>query len=413
MHSNIFRILLLKVLMFGWEIIGRIERWFSKNKKVSLQKIKKITFNRADRIGDAIVTLPLLLLFAKYLKEKLQLEIELEVLSSKLNNFVFQEHPDFKNYYTISLAEIEINNYATPIMQLLKKYINNFLMLMKLKKKSTIASNASVFVDLIWDPNHIKHHYLNYQYIISCNLMPNNFITDYSLPKSYVGLSKDHLVDSYIKLLSWFFELWEDFEHYVYDHLDIFFTGYFPWEKDWILVFVGNKAFRNFSSLLREKLINSLAQRYPHINITVIDDHLNENYLPLSYHNFPENVSLVKNTFSLLEFREFAKKFQLIIGTDGGGMNLVRGLTNSITIYTLWNHYVWMKYPGNIVLKKGSLDKSFHYKKLDYKDQIATTIYKKSFLFPTLDYPLWDHYFDDFPVDELINHIHKFYANKF
>jgi hypothetical protein len=34
-------------------------------------------------------------------------------------------------------------------------------------------------------------------------------------------------------------------------------------------------------------------------------------------------------------------------------------------------------------------------------------------LFPTLDYPLWDHYFDDFPVDELINHIHKFYANKF
>jgi len=83
------------------------------------------------------------------LKEKLQLEIELEVLSSKLNNFVFQEHPDFKNYYTISLAEIEINNYATPIMQLLKKYINNFLMLMKLKKKSTIASNASVFVDLI------------------------------------------------------------------------------------------------------------------------------------------------------------------------------------------------------------------------------------------------------------------------
>ena len=204
MHSNIFRILLLKVLMFGWEIIGRIERWFSKNKKVSLQKIKKITFNRADRIGDAIVTLPLLLLFAKYLKEKLQLEIELEVLSSKLNNFVFQEHPDFKNYYTISLAEIEINNYATPIMQLLKKYINNFLMLMKLKKKSTIASNASVFVDLIWDPNHIKHHYLNYQYIISCNLMPNNFITDYSLPKSYVGLSKDHLVDSYIKLLSWF-----------------------------------------------------------------------------------------------------------------------------------------------------------------------------------------------------------------
>ena len=91
------KIIFLKIARYIAVMVWNIIRFFRWNKNINLKDIKKIIFNRKDRIWDAVITKPVIILFSKYVKEELWLDIEIEVECSKYNEFVFKEW-DWEKY---------------------------------------------------------------------------------------------------------------------------------------------------------------------------------------------------------------------------------------------------------------------------------------------------------------------------
>lgn len=386
------KIILLKVIRFFAVLAWNIIRFFRWNKNIDLKVIKKVIFNRKDRIWDAVITKPFIILFSKYVKEELKLDIEIEVECSKYNEFVFKEW-NWEKYYNLISSKEDISNTWINILWILKQ---QFINLFKTNSKENDIKDV-VYIDLVWNPSHIsqKKNHPNY-YFIWPNLFLNNTLLDYSLPENYVSWVKIKLVQSYINLILWCFKL-NNFEKYINDNIDEFYTDYNnSKDKKWILIFTWNKEYRNLSIETREDLIKDLSEKYNDKKITVIDDDSNIIYDWLKkIKDFPKNVQLNKNNFTLQKLKEQAKNYELIIWIDGWGFNYIRTCTNSITVYTIWNHNVWSIFTWNNKYKKTDLWNNWIMKKCSIDWKVFWYIYKESIALPTYDQHITKSLFDN------------------
>ena len=390
------KIILLKIVRDFALIIWNIVKFFRWNKNINLKNIKKIIINRKDRIWDAIISKPFIILFSKYIKEELKLDIEIHIECSKYNEFIFKEW-NYNNYYKLIKFEEEISNSWINIFGMVKQQFKTLF----LNKNKNDSKKDTVYIDLIWNPNHInknKNH-SNY-YFIGWNLFLNNYLLDYSLTENYVSWVHKNLIQSYIELISQCFKL-DDFEKYVNDNIDEMYPDYnYSKNKEWILIFVWCKEYRNLNIKTRESLIKTLCTKYPNKEITIIDDNNNIIYAWLkSVKDFPSNIKLVENNYSLKEMKEYSKAFKTIIGIDWWWFNFIRTCTNSIWIYTIGNHavrsiFTWRKKHtqtklwNNRIMNKCEIN----WKKFWY-------IYKKSILLPTYDQGIPPKYFKDIKID--------------
>lgn len=376
------KIILLKIARYIAVMVWNIIRFFRWNKNINLKDIKKIIFNRKDRIWDAVITKPFIILFSKYVKEELWLNIEIEVECSKYNEFVFKEW-DWEKYFNLISFNEDISNTWINTLWILKQQFTNFF---NSNSKKNKIKNV-VYIDLVWNPSHIvqKKNHLNY-YFIWPNLFLNNILLDYSLPENYVSWVKINLIQSYINLISWCFEL-SNFEKYINDNIDEFYTDYnYSKNKEWILIFTWNKEYRNLSIETRENLTKNLSKKYNDKKITVIDDNSNIIYYWLKkVKDFSKNVQLIKNEFSLQELKQRAKEFELLVWIDWWWFNYIRTCTDSITIYTIWNHYTWSIFTWKNRYKKSDLWNKWILNKIETHWKKFWYINKKSTLLPTYD----------------------------
>ena len=386
------KIILLRIARYIAVMIWNIIRFFRWNKNIDLKDIKKIIFNRKDRIWDAVVTKPFIILFSKYLKEDLKLNIEIEVECSKYNEFVFKEW-NWEKYYNLISSKEDISNTWINILWILKQQFTNFFN--SNSKKNKIKD--VMYIELVWNPSHIaqKKNNLNY-YFIWPNLFLNNILLDYSLPKNYVSWVKINLVQSYINLISRCFNL-NDFEKYINDNIEEFFWDYnYSNDKSWILVSIWNKEYRNLDIKVWVELIKDLSKKHPNKEIKVIDDNTNILYQKLKLiTDFQKNVKIIENKFSLNEFKDYAKNFELLIWIDGWGFNYIRTCTNSITVYTIWNHNVWSIFTWNNKYKKTDLWNNWIMKKCSIDWKVFWYIYKESIALPTYDQHITKSLFDN------------------
>jgi len=402
------KIILLKIARYIAVMVWNIIRFFRWNKNINLKDIKKIIFNRKDRIWDAVVTKPFIILFSKYLKEELKLNIEIEVECSKYNEFVFKEW-NWEKYYTLTMQDREISSTWMNIWNFMITYIKSRFWGLKRKIKSKkIKKIWIVYVDLVWDIESIIKNLKKWFYFIWSNMLINNYLLDYSLKNNYVSWNSDNLVQSYINLVSWCFNL-NDFEKYINDNIEEFFWDYnYSKDKNWILVSIWNKEYRNLDIKVWVKLIKDLSKKHPNKEIKVIDDNTNILYQKLKLiTDFQKNVGILENRFSLSEFKDYAKNFELLIWIDGWGFNYIRTVSNSITIYTIWNHNVWSIFTWKNKYKKSNLWNNWMFDESEVNWKSFWFIHKKLRLLPTYDIEIPKIMFNDFPINNINSNIWK------
>ena len=190
------KILFLNFALFMSLLSWKIIKLFSWNKNIDLRNIKKIIFNRKDRIWDAVITKPFIIIFSKYIKEELKLDIEIEIECSKYNEFIFNDQNN-KQYYDLKPIDTELISYWIKIFPLIKYYLGHSYIQTIFKKKKINKNKKcdSVYVDLVWDYKTILNKMKNKTlWLIWPNLWLNNYLLDFSISNSYVGQSNINLI---------------------------------------------------------------------------------------------------------------------------------------------------------------------------------------------------------------------------
>ena len=398
------KVILLKIsrnfVVMIWNII-KIFRW---NKNIDLRNVKKIIFNRKDRIWDAVVSKPFIILFSKYIKEELKLNIDIEVECSKYNEFVFREW-NWEEHYKIKAKETNLNSEEFSFIKYTIIRLKSILRNKKITKNKTI-----VFIDLVGDVQQVQEWLkIHKSYMIWWNLLLNNYILDYSLYNNYVSGNDDNLIVSYTKLVSQCFNL-QNFETYINENIEYFFEDYNDSnDKKWILIFVWNKTFRNLPSNVRMKIINWIWNKYSDEKIVIIDDNQNIIYNELiNIWAYSDNIVFKKNEFSLEELKNFSKKFKLIIWIDWWGFNYIRTCTNSLEIFTLANPKVWSIFTWKHKYNETNLWNNRFLNKVRIWNKSFWYTYKESRLLPTYDIRISKKIFEDFPIDKLLRTLETF-----
>ncbi len=391
---------MIKILWYLSVKIGQLFFLFKRRKTYVSSQVKKIIINRSDRIGDAVITKPFLDILIEYLKGR-WFTGTYTLLVSDINKHIFK---DFVG--EIEIVHKDLGQYDSNVFQLVWKNIVQWIACLRQKLKNKKHKYTTLMIDLVWDMwtiyAQLKKESID---VVSCNLRLWSIILDNWIVDSFVTLNHKNLLETYIDLIENTFVAKWTFRKFVYDHIAVFYSEYLQnksTKKDWLLIFVGTKSFRNLSLQKREKIILHFSQ-YSNQKIVVIDDNTNEYYNYLIEKSFPDNVRILKNTFSLDEFKTFASKFQWILWVDGWGMNYIRNLTNNITIYTIGNYKIRHLFSGNKQYQETTLWNNWIMGKA-VLDIGITNIYvaKNSFWLPSFDLELPKKMFDDLKISKLL-----------
>ncbi len=158
---------LIHLLWFLSMKIGQCIFLFKTKKIYKFDQLEEIVINRSDRIGDATMTKPLILLFIDYLQEEWY-NGAFTVLTSSINKSVFQEFP-WKVEVVDETLKIESSNIFEITAYKIYQWVKSFWMC--LTQGKTIR--RSLLIDLVgwWDMNVLHHYYKNgYTSMVSCNL---------------------------------------------------------------------------------------------------------------------------------------------------------------------------------------------------------------------------------------------------
>ncbi len=281
--------------------------------------------------------------------------MEIHILSSSLNHSILKDLP----WCTVSIKKHILKDVDSVFLLIVKQLRRMILSMFKPNKGK---SYDKVFVDLIGEADVIKEYYDEWYACLWPNMYLNTTFLSYALPYNYRWPVVKNLIDFYIDLIDGWFNLSWAFRSYVYDHIQAFYDIDDNVSKKGMMIFVGNKKRKNLDEATWTTLIWSLSKHFPDETISVIDDDTNALYNMFQSERFAWNVHLIKNTFSLDEFKRFASGFRFILWTDGGGMNLIRSMTNTLIIYPSWpenyrvrSWFVWKVSHPSKEMKSGKL----------------------------------------------------------
>ncbi|ADC69097.1 hypothetical protein MFS40622_0402 [Methanocaldococcus sp. FS406-22] len=291
-----------------------------------------ILFNRTDRIGDAIVTLP----FFLALKNK---GIKFKVLCSPYNKWVLEPFVEIEEIKDFKFSDFEfsIKSLLFNILSSIATYLKNLF----IEKNKNIT-----FVDLKGD-FHLSERFKNYYQIHFKSFLLNLKYSDYVFNDFYVFGSKMQLIEKY----SMIFDNLEDIEEFPKELKEYIINNHnkeidtlINSLKDFIIIFVGNKEFRNLNIEQWKYLIENINYEG---KIVVIDDP-SQNYLKrLKSIIKKENVIFLEKVYDLWSLMYLAMHSKLVIGVDGGGFNFLQLPTNAFEIILYTNEKVWRPFSKN------------------------------------------------------------------
>lgn len=389
--------LFLRVGLFFGMLLSHLHH----HEKVSLKDIKTIIINRSDRIGDAVLTLPLLEIFMSECRMQWY-SGKFIILASKLNLFVLQPLEKYQ-WVTVELSDIDLPEYVQGIGSLFAKIrdrvLKTFFVRTKNPKDTTtllldFMANGDAAIPLSYREN-------SNPLIFGLNALTSTILYDRSLPRALVHHSQFNLIETYVSLLedaivemgslrscvynanfaSFYPTIKEVYPELSQDDFDINhhaleecceWRWYYEklnknekktalekneillqeWnireqEKESILIFLGAYSVRSLPVETWKKMIRMIAQEFPHKTIILMDGPEDMILREVWCDTFPHNVIQIGAIVPLKLFALIASKCGHVIGLDGGGINFVRRFTHSLSIFTLANPLVWQAFSGN------------------------------------------------------------------
>lgn len=319
-----------------------------KPKTLDLRNIKTFYLNRSDRIGDAIISKPFIKLLIAYLRSH-GCTAEIVILTSKYNHFLLTGLEDRENQVYVREEPKIISDYESKLSRMILKH-TDFLYKTLLFRWShgSDRDETSLFFDMGGGDlvTILKYKELYNSVIAGPNIFWGSHILDIALDHSYVHYANQNLIESYIEIVTKIFALDSSFRDFVCDHMEVFYEYSPDIERSGICLFIGVKEFRNLPVRTWRRVIHEVAAAFPEEKITVLDDHTNLLYNIFAPEEFPSNVRIEKNTYSLQEFTAYIARFAFVVGIDGGGINMVKSLTNSCFINTFAQPNVWSGFTG-------------------------------------------------------------------
>ena len=429
---HIHLILLRIASRFGvW--LGKCIIRLKKPKTVDLKNLQTFYLNRSDRIGDAIISKPFLKLLITWLRAN-GCEAEIIILTSKYNNFLLKDLEDASNNVRVKEEPKSIDDYESKLSRMIMKHTSFLYKTLFFRwTHGTERDEQSLLFDMGGgDMTTILIYKERHNCIVAGpNIFWGSHILDIALDHSYVHYSNVNLIESYIEIITKIFGLDDaqsphprplsegegikemikqvSFRSYVYDNIGAFYDYDPSVGRSWICLFVGVKEFRNLPVRTWRRVIHEVAQAFPDEYITVLDDNTNLLYETFKTEEFPSNVTLEKNTYSLGDFTKHVASFEFVLWIDGGGINMVKSLTNSCFINTFAQPNVWSGFTGNCERRVTAWQNNWFstISEIPPNDQVIAHMHKTSVWLPTFNIDGNRELFADFETPLLIEIIRK------
>lgn len=396
----------LSVGLFIWRLLSYIHH----HPKVSLKTLKTIIINRSDRIGDAVLTMPLLEIFISECRAQWYTG-QFIILASKLNLFVLSPLEKYE-WVTVELSDMDLPEYVQGIgslfIKIRERVLRTFFVRITNPKDTTILlldfmANGDAAIPLSYREN-------GNPLIFGLNALTSTILYDRSLPRALVHHSNSNLIETYVSLLEDSMEeMWSlrekvygtNFEDFyptieaiypeIYkDEFDVHSHALkecYEWRwyyeklnesekkvamrknseilenwrsqkqsKDTILIFLGAYSIRSLPTDTWWKIISNIAEEFPEKTVFLMDGPEDSILQEVWMKKFPPNVVNFWAIVPLKVFALVASKCGHVIGLDGGGINFVRRFTNSLSIFTFANPLVWQAFSGhkNRTIMQGS-----------------------------------------------------------
>ena len=318
---------------FFIKIFARINLWVGlllRKRRILYNhaEIKTILVKRTDRIGDAVVSLPLLLELNKHFK--------ITILTSEYNNFFLKK-----------LFETEIfTEKPLSFNQSIKMLSNSPLTSFQNKKNNT--PQYDLFLDLnglreldiflkIKNDNLCK-------YYIGFNLGIWNRILDYAHPGYPVLFSNKHILDSCKELVSGALNIDIDIPDFTNLSDKMENTHSFN-EKNFILVNIsGIDKFRGPSPKMHAEIINEINFDG---KLIIMDELGGPHFEEFKKYIRKSNIIYLDRELSLWELLYISSQSRLYLGSDSGISHLLQIPTNAVLFFGDGMQKVWRPYSKN------------------------------------------------------------------
>lgn len=291
-----------------------------KPRTIDLGQLKTLYLNRSDRIGDAIISKPFIKLLITWLRMH-GCTAEIVIIASKYNYFLLQDLEDKENNVRVLEEQKNIDDYESKLSRMILKH-TNFLYKTLLFRwtHGNKRDEQSLFFDMGGGDlvTILKYKELYNCVVAGPNIFWGSHILDIALDHSYVHYSNVNLIESYMEILTKVFGFDSSFRDFVCDHISEFYDYNPDTKRSGICLFVGVKEFRNLPIRTWRRIIHEVAGAFPEETITVIDDNTNLLYDIFIQEQFPPNVIIEKNTYSLQNFTKHIAHFSFVVGIDGG-----------------------------------------------------------------------------------------------
>ena len=324
---------------------------YKKGSAYSAFSPKKVLLVRTDRLGDAVITTPVI----SALKD-VQPDLKIYVLASTQNEMLLKKNPHIEKVYTIKVdtwlkyrpLRITIGDTLIVLFKEFLGFVKEQLfsrsfwsVLIQLK-----AERIDLAIDLIGKKRTTLIGKVIARYSITHNLKSFSYLSDYCLEFPFVTpYPRMHIIERYFYLLSKGIKSFRKIDPFDFG-LKISGLEKFPVEKrNGILFHVGGTAYRRLDNHKLLNIIKEVSDKLQY-NIYVIDEPGNPN---LDF--FEENLDKHKVDFikkkemeNLISFVN--KNIVLAVVPDSGFAHVCNALTNTFAYYgqtAIWVWYPWDK----------------------------------------------------------------------
>ncbi|MDD5155280.1 MAG: hypothetical protein PHF11_02205 [Candidatus Omnitrophica bacterium] len=318
------------------KLSGRLAlMFFVKQKRINTAGLKTILVNRADRLGDAIISLPLLLELGK--------RFDITVLTSQYNDSILKEF--FKTRVIVDKPP------STP--EFIRKIFSSLVSYGYLRRDKNAVPRYDIYLDLIGIRGlgtflEIRKENLC-RYYIGFNISVWSLLLDYSY-RSSVELSGANVVDAAQKLIKDSMGIGLNIPDYVDLGTKMILPSGFEVRPPYILVNVaGFDKFRGPSAQMYARLINNLE----FAGTFVIMDELDQpNLGEFKRHIERKNVVYLEKNYSIWELLYISKNAVLYIGSNSGITNILQVPTHCVIFLATTSATVWNPFSKNPYQRK-------------------------------------------------------------
>jgi len=329
-------------------------------------EIKTILIKRTDRIGDAVISLPLLLELSKRFKAT--------VLTSRYNDFFLKEFLETKIFTEKPLS----------FTQSIKIIINSFF-----ASRENEKNNIPRY-DLFLDLNGLRELdiFLKIKranlckYYASFNMGIWSRLLDYTHPRYPALFAKKHILDSYKELIKGALDIDMNFPDFIDLSDKIKKSDSFS-KKDFILINIsGIEKFRGPSPKVYAEIINKISFAGEFV---IMDELGRPHFEEFKKYIKRSNIIYLDGEFSLWELLHIASNSRLYIGSDSGISHLLQIPTNAILFFGNPAQEVWRPYSRNPYKNKSERDIIIAETKTS-NNLIKKVIYNKVWCRPCFDF---------------------------